>query len=465
MSVSDFTAGQRRVVVLMIVVVVASVAMLAGFVVTSLRTWESPLPTATSSFTPLPSSTPASLPPDLPAPSPSAFAEEGIWSQVQAARLFDQIAHQVKTLRGLTPRAEVPLSFLDEQTMNVLLRRLHTGRDSETGGQLRPYTALGLLPDVSLSIQAHQVAGIYVPEEGQLYVAIGQQRNGVDDQAVLAHAYTHALQDQRFDLGAMDARAVTTDARLAVQALVEGDATLLTALYRYGDLSATDWESLTELIVRAEQPEYGKDWDLLESWERLRRFPYWEGRRFAYALFQVGGWEVINRAYTDPPRSTEQVLHPERYLEERDEIAPVTVPLLDLALGEGWTMLLQDTLGELVIGLYLEALLSPEMAWQAAEGWGGDTFVVWQHEDGRRVLVWRTIWDRTAEAAEFERALVAMVPQRYLPSWPVDPSGDRVGSWWEGHAGATYVFRAARYVTFVHGPDLATVADVVEVLP
>jgi len=455
---SDFTPGQRRIVLLMVIAVIVVFAMLAGVVVTSIQSWENPLPAATLSFASRP---PTPLP--TPSPAPSPRSEEGIWSQVQAARLFDQIAHQVETLRGLSPRAEVPLSFLDEREMTTLLHRLYVARGPET--ELLPYTLLGLLPDTPISIRAHQAAGIYVPEQEQLYIATGQQESGADDQALLAHAYTHALQDQHFDLGAMDARATTSDATVAVQALVEGDATLLTALYRYEDLAAADWERLAELISQAEQPGYGEELDRVEVWARLQRFPYWEGRRFADALFQAGGWEAINRAYTDPPRSTEQVLHPERYLEERDVPTGIVVPDLSAILGEGWIMLLRDTLGEFILGLYLGETLPEEVAWQAADGWDGDTLVVWEHGDGRRVLVWRTIWDSTAEAAEFERALITLIPQRYLPAWPVDPPGGLAGLWWETDAGAMYVYRLARYVILVRAPDVNALANIVEVLP
>jgi len=467
-SAADFTSGQRRIVILLVIAVVFVFAMLAGFVITSLQGWESPPPTVTPTVSFTATATPApptSSPTLLPSPTitPTAVLEEGIWPQVQAARLFNQIAHQVETLRGLSPRAEVPLSFLDEREMTALLRRLYAGRDWEA--LLLPYTELGLTPDVAIRIRPQQTAGIYVSEQEQLYVATGPQESGADDQALLAHAYIHALQDQHFDLGAMDARATTTDAAMAVRALVEGDATLATALYRYGDPASADWEYLSALILPAEQPGYGEELDRVAAWARLQRFPYWEGRYFAHTLFQVNGWNTINGAYTNPPRSTEQVLHPERYLGGQSEPARITIPDLGAALGEDWTILVQDTLGEFVIGLYLETVLPTSVAWQAADGWDGDTLVVWEREDGKRLLVWRTIWNSTVEAVEFEHALMALVPERYLPAWPMDPPGGLVGRWWQTDAGAVYVSRVARYVIFAHAPDAGTLAAVVEKLP
>jgi hypothetical protein len=458
---SGFTPGQRLVVLLMIVAVIVVFAMLAGVIITSIRGWEE---TLSATATPFESSPPTPLPPTAtPIPAPVPQPVEGIQSQVQAARLLDQIEHRVETLRGLSPRAEVPLNFLNEREMAALLRQLHIERDP--AAQLLPYTALGLLPDASIDIRAHEVAGVYVPEQGQLYVATGRQESSADDLALLAHAYAHALQDQYFDLEAMRARAKTTDAALAAQALVEGDATLLTALYRYEDIAAADWPHLAELILQAEQPGYGEELGGNEVWARLQRFPYWEGREFTVALVRIGGWDGIDHAYASPPRSTEQVLHPERYLDEREPPARILVPDLSTVLGEDWTLLLQDTLGEFVIGLYLEGTLPEEMAWQAADGWDGDTFVVWENEYGSRVRVWRTIWGSTAEAAEFEHALVTLILQRYVPAWPLDPPRGLAGQWWETGSGGVYVSRVARYVIFVEAPSVNTLQNVVEVLP
>ena len=465
MNASGLTSGQRGVVVLMILAVVVVFAMLAGLIVTSLQSWKNLSPVSTPSPAPTVWAT-ASLPTPSPspAPAPTFVFEEGIWSQVQAARLFDQIAHQVEIIRGLSPRAEVPLSFLDEPEMTGLLERFHGRQDTEA--LVRPYAELGLLPDaLPIQVQPHRTAGVYVPEQKQLYVTAGRPESSADDQGLLAHAYIHALQDQHFDLGAMDDRATTTDERLAIQALVEGDAALVTASYLYGDITAADWDHVLELVLEAERPAFGEGLDDVEAWARLERFPYSEGQRFVSVLFQIGGWQAVNDAYIRPPHSAEQVLHPERYLEEHTEPVQVAVPNLRGVLGEDWDVLVQDTLGEFVVGLYLQSVLSEETSWQAASGWDGDTFAVWEGTDGERLLVWRTIWDSTTDAVEFERALAALVSQRYVPAWPVSAPRGLGGQWWEISTGAVCVLRVARYVLFVQAPDLGLLADVVESLP
>jgi hypothetical protein len=449
----------------MIILVTAVFAALAGFIITSLQDQQSPPPaTGAPSILGVPTVAPVTV---MPSPTPIPTTEQltgGIESRVQAARLLDQIERQVETVRGLSPRAEVPLNFLDEEEMSSLLRRLYRQRDPEA--LLLSYIALGLLPDETISIQVGQTAGAYILEEEQLYVVTNPSKISADDRVlILARAYDRALQDQHFDLEAAEARARTTDAELAVAALEGGDEVLLMALYRYGDLATADWAHL-EALALAELPSYGEELGGSQAWARLQGFPYREGRQFAATLFGVEGWNTVNRAYVDLPRSTEQVLHPERYLaEEPDTPADVFVPDLSGVLGAEWTLRVRDTLGEFVVGVYLEQTLTEQMAWQAADGWDGDTFVAWKHEDGDSVRVWRTIWDNTADAAEFERALVTLVPQRYLPTRPLEPPQGLPGSWWETDSGVVCVYRVARHVVFADGPDADTLAEVVEALP
>jgi len=462
---SNFTAGQRRVLLVMIILVIAVFAALVGFIATSLQDQQSPPPaTGALSILDEPTVAPAAVTPSpTPVPTTEQFTD-GITSRVQAARLLDQIERQVETVRGLSPRAEVPLNFLDEEEMSSLLHRFHRQRDPEA--LLLPYVSLGLLPDAPVSIQVGQTAGAYVLEEEQLYVVTNPSQINADDRVlVLARAYDRALQDQYFDLEAAEARARSADARLAVAALEGGDEMLLMALYRHGDLATADWAYL-ETLVLAELPSYGEELDSSQAWARLQHFPYREGRRFAAALFEVDGWDAVNRAYADLPRSTEQVLHPERYLaEEPDTPGDVFVPDLSSVLGTEWTLGVRDTLGEFVAGVYLEQTLTEQMAWRAADGWDGDTFVTWEREDGGRVRVWRTIWDNTTESAEFERALLTLVPQRYLPTRPLEPPRGLPGSWWETESGIVCVYRVARHVVFADGPDVDTLAAVVEALP
>jgi hypothetical protein len=461
-----FSPGQRRIVLLLVLIVVLVFALFAGFIITSLQTFEqAAVPTATP-----PSLVAASASPTRPVPATSTpMPRDGFWAQVRSARLFDQIAHQVEIERGLSPRAEVPLSFLEEREMEGILLDLFS--QGEWNGASRTYRVIGLLPAEPSGLTIDAPAGIYVPEHEQLYVTIGRPESDPAAQALLAHAYVHALQDQHFDLQGMAVRAQTTDGWLALQALIEGDATLATALYGDGDLASADWGRWTELILAAEHPENHDQAPEHEAASHLRGFPNEQGRRFVVSLFEHGGWEAVNAAYTNPPRSTEHVLHPSRYLDalsptgEPSTPSPVTVPDLGAALGEDWNLLLEDTVGEFVTTLYLRQAMNEDRAQGAADGWDGDTLVVWGREDGARFQVWRTFWSTTKEARDFERAVRLVIPQRHLPARPAAPPRGAAGRWWETEGGTILLRRDGRYVTYVCAPDTNSLLNGLEVLP
>jgi hypothetical protein len=101
-------------------------------------------------------------------------------------------------------------------------------------------------------------------------------------------------------------------------------------------------------------------------------------------------------AWAHPPASTEQVLHPEKFFAHE---APRAVPL-DWS-PEGSALVSSGVLGE----LYTRTLLG-EGSDAAAAGWGGDAYRTWDAR-GRTLLVWRSVWDTPADAAEFATALRA----------------------------------------------------------
>ena len=110
------------------------------------------------------------------------------------------------------------------------------------------------------------------------------------------------------------------------------------------------------------------------------------------------------------PESSEQVLHPERYLGKPDrptEVRFVADP------PEGWSEVHADGLGELEVRILLEEHIDdPDVAAAAAEGWDGDRYRLLRGEAGE-VLVWGTVWDSGAEAAEFELAVTRAFEARY----------------------------------------------------
>ena len=136
-------------------------------------------------------------------------------------------------------------------------------------------------------------------------------------QLAYAHEFVHALQDQHFDLDAFveaNSNEDDPDGWLALSALVEGDAMNATMQFLYL-LHEDDTRILGESSSDAELPPAPPN-DLPRIVLSEIDFIYWEGKRFVEQLVNAGDWESVNRAFlVNPPRTSEQILHPERYLQ------------------------------------------------------------------------------------------------------------------------------------------------------
>jgi hypothetical protein len=168
-------------------------------------------------------------------------------------------------------------------------------------------------------------------------------------------------------------------------------------LWAIGNLSAEELAGITETPV--------PDMSGIPDWMvRLLEFPYLSGAEFVGQLYASGGWDAVNAAYEDVPASTEQVLHPQTYI---DDEAPIEVEGLDLfaAVEDDWTLVSDTTLGEAWIAIWLEGIGVPRAAADiAAADWGGDRLTVATDAGGSWVLGWRIAWDAPIEATEFETA-------------------------------------------------------------
>jgi hypothetical protein len=125
------------------------------------------------------------------------------------------------------------------------------------------------------------------------------------------------------------------------------------------------------------------------------------GGRTLAAIARDGGWPAALRAVETPPRSTEQLLHPDK----RGSDEPARVDLPELEPGDA-ELVFDDTLGELAIARLLrERGLRSGSAWRSAIGWDGDRLRVYRRADGSRAIAWRSVWDREKDARQFARAI------------------------------------------------------------
>lgn len=328
-------------------------------------------------------------------------------------------------LRELEPLREVPYVLLTrEEATQELLGALDEEVDErELAVEQQLLQRLGLLPeDADLlelfsELYTASVAAYYRPDLGTFYIIERDAPFGPADRMFVAHEYTHALQDQHYDLeGTRITDNAQGDAQLAQLAAIEGDASLAMYFWAFTNLSPDEIAELFQDLTPADQ-------ELLERMPPILRrqlgFPYNEGFTFSNAIFALQGWEGINETLTDPPESTEQILHPDKYLADEQ---PIEVDLGDVsaALGDGWQVAYEQTMGELNTQIWLANGEEPPPAipglpaepepWQvAAAGWGGDRLQMYEHDTDRWAIVWQTEWDTADDAAEFADLAVELL--------------------------------------------------------
>ena len=350
--------------------------------------------------------------------------------------------------------------------------------------------AFGLLPlDYNLrealaQVYAEEVAAFYdpktktmhlieeakaeVPKKPTLLERLFGRKGDFDkdeNKTVIAHELTHALADQHFDLDAMQQAVKKDDDRsLAISALIEGEATLV--MFGAG---MDDWEGddITQL------PAQNLEWTFsilapflpfMGGGKSLRTappivsesmtFPYFKGMVFCAKLTNKGGWAAIDEVYRNPPLSTEQILHPEKYSAEVD--LPMSIDLGVLEPGQGWKEVGRNVVGEMQLGV----MLKKHGGKAAAAGWDGDRYAIFEGPGKKLGLVWLSTWDSDDDAREFCKGYVSYQTTKvgHLGGHPT-PIPDSV---WRNLDDQLYVVkRLGRDVVvvegFAPGPTLALV--------
>jgi hypothetical protein len=267
------------------------------------------------------------------------------------------------------------------------------------------WQTIGVVPEGTsireemLEYGSTQVIGYYDTLTGELKF-IGQEEPSPLERITLAHELTHAIDDQRFGLEKVDALGASCrDEELEASiALIEGNATFF--MLRWARSFLTLDEQLQVGVEAGEQEPPPSD--IAPFISRMQEWPYLDGMAFVVALESEGGVDAIDAAFLDPPVSTEQVIHPERYPD--DVPVPVDVPDVADRLGQGWEDLDVQLVGEAWLDVALGLRLDEAEATAASTGWDGGIYRAWS--DGRDVaVVLATAWDTEQDAQEFADAM------------------------------------------------------------
>ena len=139
----------------------------------------------------------------------------------------------------------------------------------------------------------------------------------------MSHELTHALEDQSFHIDPwIKAARPNDDAELARDAVSEGSAMAAMVDYQMLDqkLGVRDLPDVTFLIRAGAVSEMDKDPNLAKAPIYIRDellFPYLAGTGFTQQFLKAHtGWQDLHLIFQNPPVSTQQIIHPDLYLQE-----------------------------------------------------------------------------------------------------------------------------------------------------
>ncbi len=366
----------------------------------------------------------------------------------------------VVRLRGLEFSKPVTVGvYSKKELVDFLKAEFEKELPKEKGERYqRGYAKFGLIPkdldlhEAYMELFGSSIAGFYHPKTKELrLVRAGEEEDadaklakamGLDMEAItIVHELTHAAQDQNFELSTLPLEDETNDDLImALKAVIEGDASAVGWKYQFPGRQF-------DLVIGGINKTYqsgmlpGKA-GKLPAYLRLNlTFPYGHGTDFViqYLKGTKGELKDATKLFRDWPLSTEQILHPKRYYEERDNPTLVSLPDAAKTLGGGWKETFNNVHGEFCVQLILREFRSDRLdeaaVRLAAEGWDGDRYVVVERdgkpgEDGKKTIetayVWFSTWDSEKDAEQFMAAYAAALQQKYEAPRKEDAAGDRV---------------------------------------
>jgi hypothetical protein len=352
------------------------------------------------------------------------------------------IKREVK--RKLTSRDEV-VSFLTKHLNDEDTQRL---RRSEL--VLKKF---GLLPrefnleTFLVSLLREEIAGYYDPKTRTVnlldWVPIEEQ------EPIMAHELTHALQDQSFGLekwmkkGDRDLAKIKRDLTSADiendemsdarEAVIEGQAQAMTFQYALGPAgrSIVDSPDLvdameTDTMTGTDSTKIFNDAPIFMK-ESLT-FPYTYGMEFVVQLLRKAGKEkAFAAALRDPPHTTRQIMQPETYL-SGERIEPIPVPAFKRDFKD-YDKFDIGAMGEFDVAVLAEQYAGKAMSKHIYPEWRGGYYYAANHKpDPGSDAVWPlsllyvSRWSSADAAAEFAGIYAQSLKQRYKKVEDLNPA-------------------------------------------
>jgi len=365
------------------------------------------------------------------------------------------IQFEISAIRGKAFKKDVPAEAQSSEDFGAMVeesiaKEMPGGKRDDVQEGLR---RLGFLPpgfDMKSELAdalKTQAAAYYDPKKKKFFNLFSDMPPAFVE-ATAAHELVHALQDQYHDLDKwFDAHddskkigARDDDRVLALRCVVEGEATFVQTIWQLEHMmnakpaqatamaratmpmvAAMDTDQLLKMVKQSNfAPEGSAMAKSMEAADHIEPYvlaplfaAYMSGAAFIGAV-DVAGWDAVDKLYDDPPLTTEQCLHPEKFTKKRDLPTPIAFPTFPEIAAAGW----RDSDAAVHGELYLRVLLKKNgvdaaAAKKAAAGWDGDMYRAWRAADGRTAVALATTWDTETDAKEFFDAYKTALATKY----------------------------------------------------
>jgi hypothetical protein len=333
----------------------------------------------------------------------------------------DEVLEEMSKLISLPILSPLKKSLRSREEIRAyLLQKMREDKDADKRyADQRTMEKFGLIPknfpidQTLVTVLTEQIAGLYDPDSQEFFIA--DWTSPADEKPVMSHELTHALQDQHFHIDKWtDAAKPDDDAELARDAVIEGSAMAAMLDYQYGKDSIRNLPDFDPALIMGDpdtSPELAKAPKVLQD-ELL--FPYLSGIKFTQHLLRAGsGWPDFYRVFEKPPASTQQIMHPDLYLQG---VAPskVELPATQGVVSSDWKKLDENDMGEFGVQEILKQFLAKDRATALAATWSGDRYSIFENQKNKRtLLIFRLHLASDAAAARFFGAYSELLETKY----------------------------------------------------
>ncbi len=397
---------------------------------------------------------------------------------------------RVETVRKLEFEKKVPVNVISRAQFR-----------SDQGNQTTPskrrlfdnvkFEALMMIDEStdSIGVQSQNsgssVGGYYSLDKQSIVIISNNQTAPKMNEITLSQELFHALQDQKFGFKSFDQS--TRERHNSIDGVIEGDGNYVD--YLYEQRCNNQWKG-TCLMPSSEESAGGGGLANIGPY-LLKYQPYSDGPPFVKRIHQKQGWKGVNDLYKNPPASTEQVIHPKKYPNDK----PAKITIQDKT-SNGWKRLKPNgrpNFGEVgeagIFSMFMYPYYESQGSTQivpaqkffnmnkqgnlrefdplnyrskATNGWDGDKIAVYTN-DGAATnetgYVFKTKWDSKKDAKEFVQAYKKLLTYRKAKkvkgrtnTWTVP---DRTG-----FGDAFYVQQKGDTVVIVNAPKVNDLSDV-----